>query len=72
MRRTAVMPWRTTAATLVLAAIAAPAFGDRMSSVLPPPSSPSASSLSPQERNPLYREFLEWRANRAKAGNPSR
>jgi branched-chain amino acid transport system substrate-binding protein len=26
-----------------------------------------ATGLSPQERDPLYREFLEWRANRAKA-----
>jgi hypothetical protein len=26
------------------------------------------SGLAPQERDPLYREFLEWRANRAKAG----
>ncbi len=28
---------------------------------------PSASALSPQDRDQLYREFLEWRANRAKA-----
>jgi branched-chain amino acid transport system substrate-binding protein len=26
-----------------------------------------ATALAPQERDPLYREFLEWRANRAKA-----
>jgi len=42
------------------------------SGALPSPSPPSASSLSPQERDPLYREFREWRANRAKAGAPSR
>jgi len=35
------------------------------SAAVPPP----AAALSPQERDPLYREFLEWRANRAKAGN---
>jgi hypothetical protein len=28
---------------------------------------PAAATLSPQERDPLYREFLEWRAQRAKA-----
>ena len=33
----------------------------------PPPSAPAATAFSPQERDPLYREFLEWRANRAKA-----
>jgi hypothetical protein len=42
------------------------------SGALPSPSPPSASSLSPQERDPLYREFREWRAKRAKAGAPSR
>ncbi|WFU20495.1 ABC transporter substrate-binding protein [Bradyrhizobium sp. CB3481] len=34
------------------------------SGAVPPP---AAATLSPQERDPLYREFLEWRANRAKA-----
>ncbi|XIA62089.1 ABC transporter substrate-binding protein [Bradyrhizobium sp. TZ2] len=28
---------------------------------------PAAAELSPQQRDPLYREFLEWRASRAKA-----
>jgi hypothetical protein len=28
---------------------------------------PQPPALSPQDRDPLYREFLEWRANRAKA-----
>jgi hypothetical protein len=32
------------------------------------PALPSA-VLSPQDRDPLYREFLEWRASRAKAGS---
>ena len=32
-----------------------------------PPTAPPATALSPQDRDPLYREFLEWRANRAKA-----
>jgi len=27
-----------------------------------------AAALAPQDRDPLYREFLEWRASRAKAG----
>ena len=26
-----------------------------------------AAALAPQDRDPLYREFLEWRASRAKA-----
>ncbi|WOH69831.1 ABC transporter substrate-binding protein [Bradyrhizobium sp. BWA-3-5] len=34
------------------------------SGAVPPP---AAATLSPQERDPLYREFLEWRAQRAKA-----
>jgi branched-chain amino acid transport system substrate-binding protein len=37
-----------------------------------PPSLPRVSAgsaaLAPQDRDPLYREFLEWRANRAKGG----
>jgi hypothetical protein len=36
-----------------------------------PPTTPAIAAptgLAPQERDPLYREFLEWRANRAKAG----
>jgi hypothetical protein len=33
----------------------------------PPPVSAGTTALAPQERDPLYREFLEWRANRAKA-----
>ena len=35
--------------------------------VQPTASQPAASALAPQDRDPLYREFLEWRANRAKA-----
>jgi len=35
----------------------------------PPSAAPAPTAFSPQERNdPLYREFLEWRAGRAKAG----
>ncbi|OCK55589.1 ABC transporter substrate-binding protein [Bradyrhizobium sp. LMTR 3] len=34
-----------------------------------PVAAPAAAAFSPQERDPLYREFLEWRASRAKAGN---
>ena len=34
---------------------------------LPPVAAPAA-ALAPQDRDPLYREFLEWRASRAKAG----
>jgi branched-chain amino acid transport system substrate-binding protein len=36
-----------------------------------PPTAPviaAPTGLAPQERDPLYREFLEWRASRAKAG----
>ena len=29
---------------------------------------PAPTALAPQDRDPLYREFLEWRASRAKAG----
>ncbi len=39
--------------------------------VAPPPApfaAPAAAALAPQDRDPLYREFLEWRASRAKAG----
>ena len=36
------------------------------SASVPAPALPSA-VLSPQDRDPLYREFLEWRAQRAKA-----
>jgi hypothetical protein len=33
-----------------------------------PPAAAPATALAPQEpRDPLYREFLEWRATRAKA-----
>ena len=34
-----------------------------VSGAAPPP----AAALAPQDRDPLYREFLEWRANRARA-----
>jgi len=37
------------------------------SGAAPPPAAPAA-ALAPQDRDPLYREFLEWRASRAKAG----
>ena len=44
------------------------------SAAVPPPAPsavPSAATaFSPQDRDPLYREFLEWRANRAKGGAP--
>ena len=43
------------------------------SAAVPPPApsaAPAATAFSPQDRDPLYREFLEWRANRAKAGVP--
>ncbi|MEH2607910.1 branched-chain amino acid transport system substrate-binding protein [Bradyrhizobium sp. AZCC 1693] len=33
----------------------------------PPPAAAPAAALAPQDRDPLYREFLEWRATRAKA-----
>ena len=38
----------------------------------PPPSAvpPAATAFSPQDRDPLYREFLEWRASRSKSGAP--
>jgi hypothetical protein len=38
------------------------------SGAAPSPSAAPATALAPQEpRDPLYREFLEWRASRAKA-----
>jgi branched-chain amino acid transport system substrate-binding protein len=33
----------------------------------PPAVAAPATALAPQDRDPLYREFLEWRASRAKA-----
>jgi hypothetical protein len=33
----------------------------------PAPAPSAAAEMSPQQRDPLYREFLEWRASRAKA-----
>jgi branched-chain amino acid transport system substrate-binding protein len=33
----------------------------------PTPAAAPAAALAPQDRDPLYREFLEWRASRAKA-----
>ena len=42
------------------------------SGAAPPSAAAPATALAPQEpRDPLYREFLEWRANRAKA-SPNR
>jgi hypothetical protein len=41
------------------------------SGAAPPPPAPfvaPAAALAPQDRDPLYREFLEWRAGRGKAG----
>jgi branched-chain amino acid transport system substrate-binding protein len=35
--------------------------------VAPPPIVAAPTALAPQDRDPLYREFLEWRAGRAKA-----
>ena len=32
-----------------------------------PAPAPAAAEVAPQQRDPLYREFLEWRASRAKA-----
>ena len=34
----------------------------------PAPVAAPAAALAPQDRDPLYREFLEWRASRSKAG----
>jgi branched-chain amino acid transport system substrate-binding protein len=46
---------------------AAAASGAAPALAASPPSAPAA-ALAPQEpRDPLYREFLEWRASRAKA-----
>ena len=50
--------------------------GRQSGAAAPPPSAPVAAptALAPQDRDPLYREFLEWRASRAKAaptGNQS-
>src|SRR5205809_627315 len=47
----------TIAAAAVLAA----------SGAAPPAPAAPATALAPQDRDPLYREFLEWRATRAKA-----
>jgi hypothetical protein len=33
----------------------------------PPPAAAPAAALAQEPRDPLYREFLEWRASRAKA-----
>jgi hypothetical protein len=37
------------------------------SGAAPPAATAPATALAPQDRDPLYREFLEWRASRAKA-----
>jgi branched-chain amino acid transport system substrate-binding protein len=37
------------------------------SGAAPPAATAPATALAPQDRDPLYREFLEWRAGRAKA-----
>jgi branched-chain amino acid transport system substrate-binding protein len=37
------------------------------SGAAPPAAAAPATALAPQDRDPLYREFLEWRAGRAKA-----
>jgi TRAP-type uncharacterized transport system substrate-binding protein len=39
------------------------------SGAVPPPGAAPAAALAPQDRDPLYREFLEWRASRAKANS---
>ena len=36
----------------------------------PPPAPVSAPALAPQDRDPLYREFLEWRRSKAGANRP--
>ncbi len=36
----------------------------------PPVAAPAATAFQPQERDPLYREFLEWRASRSRTGAP--
>jgi branched-chain amino acid transport system substrate-binding protein len=47
---------------------AAAASGAAPALAASPPVSAPAAALAPQEpRDPLYREFLEWRASRAKA-----
>jgi branched-chain amino acid transport system substrate-binding protein len=37
-----------------------------------PPSAVAPTAPAPQDRDPLYREFLEWRASRAKAAAGNR
>src|SRR6476660_9877682 len=51
-----------------LPAGAAAASGAAPSAPLVAPVAAPAAALAPQDRDPLYREFLEWRASRAKAG----
>ena len=46
---------------------AGPAVSAASGSASPPPAAAPAAALAPQDRDPLYREFLEWRASRAKA-----
>lgn len=62
---------RGVAMALMLAAIATPVISAASGTLTLQPT-PSASSLSPQERDLLYREFLTWRAKRGKAGNASK
>jgi ABC-type branched-subunit amino acid transport system substrate-binding protein/TRAP-type uncharacterized transport system substrate-binding protein len=48
------------------------AVSSASAAVPPPPSAvpPAATAFSPQDRDPLYREFLEWRASRSRSGAP--
>jgi ABC-type branched-subunit amino acid transport system substrate-binding protein/TRAP-type uncharacterized transport system substrate-binding protein len=47
---------------------AAAASGAAPSAPVVAPVAAPAAALAPQDRDPLYREFLEWRASRSKAG----
>ncbi len=51
-----------------LPAGAAAASGAAPSAPFVAPVATPAAALAPQDRDPLYREFLEWRAGRGKAG----
>ena len=46
---------------------AGPAVSAASGSAALPPAAAAPTALAPQDRDPLYREFLEWRASRAKA-----
>src|SRR2546430_9508939 len=51
-----------------------PAGAAAASGAAPPPApvvAAPAAALAPQDRDPLYREFLEWRGRRAPARRPT-